>query len=172
MTTEKKESLIQKKSGGESTAFLHIKRLNNLYPQKVIIYTDGACSGNPGVGGWGAILIWGEKTLEICGGEKLTTNNKMELQAVISALNSLKRSSEVVIFTDSQYVKNGITIWIHTWLKNNFNKGKVKNQALWQELYKKSLEHKIDWQWVRGHNGDYFNEVADNLARQGVSEVI
>ncbi|RTL12042.1 MAG: ribonuclease HI [Neisseriaceae bacterium] len=134
---------------------------------KLIIYTDGACKGNPGIGGWGAILIYGDKTKEIYGYEPETTNNRMELSAVIEALKVIKRNCPITIFTDSQYVKRGITEWIDGWITKNWKN--VKNVDLWQELYPLSKQYNIDWQWVRGHNGDKYNERADELANLAIT---
>jgi ribonuclease HI len=134
--------------------------------QPVVIYTDGACSGNPGPGGWGAILTYGDTCKEISGGEALTTNNRMELMAAISALEALKRPSRVELHTDSVYVKNGITSWIHGWKKNGWktaDKKPVKNAELWQRL-------DIDWRWVKGHAGHPENERADELARLAMAD--
>lgn len=138
---------------------------------KVTIYTDGACSGNPGPGGWGALLLYGEHEKELCGGEGETTNNRMELQAAIEALNALKRSCEIDLFTDSQYVKGGITGWIHGWKKNGWktaNKKPVKNAELWQALDEALKRHTVSWHWVKGHAGHEGNERADELARRGM----
>ena len=138
----------------------------------VTIYTDGACSGNPGPGGWGALLTSGEHEKELCGGEAETTNNRMELQAAIEALNALKRSCEVDLWTDSQYVKGGITGWIHGWKKNGWktaNKKPVKNAELWQALDEALKRHKVNWHWVKGHAGHEGNERADELARRGMA---
>jgi ribonuclease HI len=137
----------------------------------VEIYTDGACKGNPGPGGWGALLRYGAQEKELCGGEAETTNNRMELQAVISALNILKRPCEIILHTDSQYVKNGISTWIHGWKKNGLktaDKKPVKNADLWMALDEAQRQHKIDWRWVKGHSGHEFNERADQLANRGV----
>ncbi|MBX9598191.1 MAG: ribonuclease HI [Burkholderiales bacterium] len=134
---------------------------------KLIIYTDGACKGNPGIGGWGAILMYGDKSKEIYGYAPETTNNRMELSAVIEALKAIKRSCPITIFTDSQYVKRGITEWIDGWIKKNWKN--VKNVDLWQELYPLSKQYDIDWQWVRGHNGDKYNERADELANLAIT---
>ncbi|HRG63679.1 MAG TPA: ribonuclease HI [Burkholderiales bacterium] len=134
---------------------------------KLIIYTDGACKGNPGIGGWGAILMYGDKVKEIYGYAPETTNNRMELSAVIEALKVIKRSCPITIFTDSQYVKRGITEWIDGWIKKNWKN--VKNVDLWQELYPLSKQYDIDWQWVRGHNGDKYNERADELANLAIT---
>ncbi|MGQ0672341.1 MAG: ribonuclease HI [Hyphomicrobium sp.] len=139
----------------------------------VVIYTDGACSGNPGPGGWGAILIYGERRKEICGGEPETTNNRMELLAAISALDALKRSSPVELHTDSAYLKDGITKWIHGWKRNGWrtaDKKPVKNLDLWQRLDEARSRHAIDWRWVKGHAGHPENERADALARKGLTE--
>ncbi len=138
--------------------------------KKILIYTDGACSGNPGPGGWGAVIIYGDETKEIFGGEKSTTNNRMELLAAINALKSVCDDSEVVLCTDSQYVKNGITSWISSWTKNNWKNSKkqeVKNKDLWLELIDVSSKRNIEWRWVKGHAGHDFNERADELARIG-----
>jgi ribonuclease HI len=140
----------------------------------VVIYTDGACSGNPGKGGWGAVLRYGEVTKEIYGGEADTTNNRMELKAAIEALNALNRPSRVELYTDSTYVKNGITEWLENWKKKNWrtsNKKPVKNVDLWQELEAAVSRHEVSWHWVRGHDGNEGNELADDLARKGVGEV-
>src|SRR5215207_7200234 len=127
---------------------------------RVVIHTDGACKGNPGVGGWGALLQSGEHEKELFGGESHTTNNRMELTAVIRALESLKRPSEVDLFTDSQYVKNGIESWIHGWRRNGWktsDKKDVKNADLWRELAELAARHRIVWHWVRGHADDEGN---------------
>lgn len=136
--------------------------------QKLVIYSDGACKGNPGVGGWGAVLIYGETEKEINGYAANTTNNRMELSAVIEALKILKRPCEIVIYTDSQYVKRGMTEWLPGWLQKNWKN--VKNPDLWQELMELSKQHQIDWQWVRGHNGDKYNERADQLANLAIEQ--
>ena len=135
------------------------------------IWTDGACKQNPGVGGWGALLVWGEHKLELFGGEKLTTNNQMELTAVISALSALKRPCPVIIHTDSTYVRDGITKWIRNWKRNGWrtaDKKEVKNADLWQRLDDLVGRYDIEWRWVKGHNGDPGNEKADELANRGV----
>ncbi len=137
----------------------------------VTIYTDGACSGNPGPGGWGAILIYKNEQKEIFGGEIESTNNRMELTAVITALNTLKRESKVDLYTDSRYVVDGITKWIHNWKKNNWltsAKKQVGNKDLWLLLDQVSNDHNIVWHWVRGHDGNLYNEKADQLARQAI----
>lgn len=132
------------------------------------IYTDGACSGNPGPGGWGAVLLSGKHRKDISGTAKNTTNNRMELSAVIESLKLLKNPSEITIYTDSKYVMDGITKWIFNWKKNGWkgsNKKPVKNVDLWQDLDKGISQHKAEWIWVKGHSGDFYNEVADDLAR-------
>jgi len=137
----------------------------------VDIYTDGACSGNPGPGGWGAILRAGGKEKELCGGEALTTNNRMEMMAVIEALRALKRTTTARIHTDSQYVQKGMTEWIHGWKRRGWKtagKDPVKNEDLWRELDAQAARHTLEWLWVRGHNGHPENERADELARRGV----
>ncbi len=140
---------------------------------RVIIYTDGACKGNPGRGGWGAWLAWAGHEKELFGGEPLTTNNRMELTAVIEALASLKRTCEVTLFTDSEYVRKGITEWIHGWKLRGWktaDRKPVKNADLWQRLDALRSLHHVNWQWVRGHTGDPGNERADALANRGCSE--
>jgi ribonuclease HI len=142
---------------------------------RVVIYTDGACSGNPGPGGWGAILMSGRHRKELSGSERETTNNRMELIAAISALEALKGPSLVELHTDSQYVKNGIEGWIHTWKRNGWrtaNKKPVKNAELWQRLDEARQRHKIDWHWVKGHAGEVENERADELARTAIAEML
>ncbi len=137
------------------------------------IFTDGACSGNPGPGGWGAILRWKGHEKELYGGEAPTTNNRMELMAAICALESLKRPSHVVLTTDSTYVKDGITSWIHGWKRNGWKtaaKKPVKNEDLWRRLDEAIAAHDVDWRWVKGHAGHPENERADELARQGAVE--
>ena len=141
---------------------------------KVIIHTDGACSGNPGPGGWGAILDYNGTRKEIFGGEAQSTNNRMELKAAIEALNSLKRPCKVEMHVDSQYVKDGISKWIHGWKKNGWktaDKKPVKNVELWQALDEAVKRHEISWHWVKGHDGHPENERADELARMGIAEV-
>lgn len=137
----------------------------------VVIYTDGACKGNPGPGGWGALLQCDGNERELFGGEAHTTNNRMEMTAVIQALGSLKRRVPVVIYTDSQYVKNGIETWIHGWKRNGWktsDKKPVKNADLWRELDALAAQHDIDWHWVKGHAGTPGNHRADELANRGV----
>jgi ribonuclease HI len=139
---------------------------------KVVIYTDGACSGNPGPGGWGAILMFGSARKELSGGEGDTTNNRMELQAACEALEALKRPCEVELYTDSAYVKNGITTWITGWKRNGWrtaDKKPVKNAELWQRLDEARARHTISWRWVKGHAGHPENERADELAREGMA---
>jgi len=136
----------------------------------VEIFTDGACKGNPGPGGWGALLRFGEKEKELCGGERLTTNNRMELLAVIRALESLKRHCVVKLHTDSQYVQKGISEWIINWKKRGWktaDKKPVKNEDLWRELDQLATQHRIEWIWVKGHAGHDGNERADALANKG-----
>jgi ribonuclease HI len=140
--------------------------------KEVTIWTDGACSGNPGPGGWGAILAFGDLRKELCGGEALTTNNRMELTAAIQALEALNRACVVHLYTDSNYLKGGITGWISSWKRNGWrtaDKKPVKNVELWQRLEAAAAPHAIDWRWVKGHAGDAMNERADALARQGMA---
>ena len=141
---------------------------------KVVIHTDGACSGNPGPGGWGAILDYNGTRKELFGGEPDTTNNRMELKAAIEAINALKRACAVEMHVDSNYVKDGITKWIFGWKKNGWktaDKKPVKNVELWQALDEAIKRHEISWHWVKGHDGNPDNERADELARQGIAEV-
>ena len=138
----------------------------------VIIHTDGACSGNPGPGGWGAVLQYGKTVKELKGGAPLTTNNKMELTAAIEALNLLKRPCAIELHTDSNYVKDGLTKWIHGWKRNGWrtaDKKPVKNAELWQALDAATQRHTINWHWVKGHAGDEMNERADQLANEGMA---
>jgi ribonuclease HI len=138
----------------------------------VEVWTDGACSGNPGPGGWGAILSYRGKERELSGGEALTTNNRMELMAAIAALEALTRPCTVALHTDSQYLRQGITGWIHGWKKNGWktaDRKPVKNEELWKRLDAALGRHQIEWKWVRGHAGDVMNERADALARAGMA---
>lgn len=138
---------------------------------RVAIWTDGACSGNPGPGGWGAILKFGEAVKELSGGDAATTNNRMELMAAIEALTALKRACTVDLYTDSAYVRGGITGWIEGWKRNNWrtaDKKPVKNVELWQRLDEAAARHDVVWHWVKGHAGDEMNERADELARLGM----
>lgn len=142
---------------------------------EVEIYTDGACRGNPGPGGWGVILIAGKHRKELYGGELDTTNNRMELMAVIEALRALKRSCRIILHTDSQYVKKGITEWIHDWKRRGWKtaaKKPVKNADLWEILDEAQSPHDIEWRWVKGHAGHPENERADELANLGVDSVL
>ena len=137
----------------------------------VEIFSDGACKGNPGVGGWGALLRMGDTEKELFGGEPNTTNNRMELTAVIEALTVLTRPCDVVVHTDSQYVQKGISEWIHGWKAKGWKtaaKQPVKNDDLWKQLDKLAAQHKVDWRWVKGHAGHVENERADQLANRGV----
>jgi ribonuclease HI len=139
----------------------------------VTIFTDGACSGNPGPGGWGAVLLYGGKEKEICGGEADTTNNRMELMAAIQALEALNKPCRVELHTDSQYVRNGITQWLASWKARGWktaDKKPVKNEDLWKRLDQARLRHEVDWRWVKGHAGHPLNERADGLARKGLVE--
>ena len=135
------------------------------------IYTDGACRGNPGPGGWGALLSYGEHQKELSGAEALTTNNRMELTAVIRALEALKRPSELRIFTDSEYVRRGITEWVKSWKARGWktaDRKPVKNQDLWERLDELVIPHKIEWRWVKGHSGIPGNERVDQLANEAI----
>ena len=143
-------------------------------PQIVHVYTDGACKGNPGRGGWGAWLKYGERTRELFGGEEHTTNNRMELTAVIRALEALNRQCVVKLHTDSKYVQHGITAWIHDWKRRGWktsDKKPVKNADLWRQLDELAQQHEIEWIWVKGHAGHDGNERADALANRGVETV-
>ena len=146
----------------------------NTDSDKVEIFTDGACSGNPGPGGWGVILRWRDKELELYGGDPLTTNNRMELMAVIEALKALKKVSSLTIYTDSTYVQKGMTEWLKNWKAADFKLkggGYRLNHDLWKELDNLSQSHEIEWRWVKGHSGHPENERADALARRGVKEI-
>ena len=138
------------------------------------MYTDGACSGNPGPGGWGAVLRYGDTEKELSGGEAATTNNRMELMAAIEALNALKRPTKVRLHTDSKYVMDGVTKWIHGWKKNGWktaDKKPVKNEDLWKLLDAANERHDVTWKWVKGHSDDVMNDRADALARAGIETV-
>jgi ribonuclease HI len=140
----------------------------------VVVHTDGACSGNPGPGGWGAILAFGDRQKELHGGEAHTTNNRMELMGAISALEALKKPCVVDLHTDSQYMRDGIMKWIKNWKRNGWrtaDKKPVKNVDLWQRLEAALERHQVRWHWVRGHAGDAMNERADQLARDGIAAV-
>ena len=142
--------------------------------KNVDIWTDGACSGNPGPGGWGAVLVYGDTEKELSGAEAATTNNRMELMGAISALEALKFPSVVDLHTDSQYVRNGIMKWIHQWKRNGWRtaeKKPVKNEDLWKRLDAALARHRVRWHWVRGHAGHEHNERADELAREGLAAV-
>jgi ribonuclease HI len=142
---------------------------------EVVIYTDGACSGNPGPGGWGALLISGGHRKDICGGEPDTTNNRMELMAAIQALEALTKPCKVELHTDSTYVMKGISEWIHGWKKRGWktaDKKPVKNEDLWRRLDQARLRHEVDWRWVKGHAGHELNEHADALAGRGLKEAL
>jgi len=137
----------------------------------VVIYTDGACRGNPGPGGWGAVLRFNGHQRQLHGGETATTNNRMELMAAIQALETLREPCAITLFTDSNYVKQGLTEWLPQWRRRNWktaDKKPVKNQDLWQRLDAAAARHRIDWRWVKGHSGDEGNELADQLANAGL----
>ena len=139
------------------------------------IFTDGACRGNPGPGGWGVLLRYGKHEKKFYGADAQTTNNRMELTAAIEALNSLKEPCKIDLHTDSQYVQKGVTEWIHSWKKRNWKKADnkpVKNADLWEALDKQVIRHQITWHWVRGHNGHLENEIADALANQAIDEFL
>jgi ribonuclease HI len=149
--------------------------MNTKPSQKIVeIFTDGACSGNPGPGGWGAVLRYGEVEKEMNGGEPQTTNNRMELMAAIMAIESVKRPCEIHLHTDSEYLRNGITIWIHSWKARGWrtaDKKPVKNVDLWQRLERAIETHDVHWHWVRGHSGHKENERADELARLAIRQM-
>jgi ribonuclease HI len=140
----------------------------------VEIYTDGACRGNPGPGGWGALMRVGDREREIYGGEPATTNNRMELTAAIRALEALKRRSKVKLYSDSKYLRDGITTWLHDWKRRGWktaDRKPVKNQDLWEQLDELAAAHDVEWHWVRGHDGHPENERADALANRGIDEL-
>jgi RNase HI (EC 3.1.26.4) len=142
--------------------------------KEVTIYTDGACKGNPGIGGWGAWLTFGQHEKKMCGGEHDTTNNRMELMGAIEGLKALKESCVVTLYTDSSYVQKGITQWLAGWKKKGWktaSKQPVKNQDLWQSLDSECQRHDVTWKWVKGHAGIEGNEIADQLANQGIDEL-
>jgi len=142
---------------------------------EIIAYTDGACKGNPGIGGWGAVLSFDGKIKEICGGEQDTTNNRMELMAAIETLRTLKKSCPIKIYTDSKYVQNGIKSWLANWKANGWKtaaKKEVKNKDLWQQLDTLSQQHTVTWAWVKGHSGNAGNDKADELANRGITELM
>ena len=143
--------------------------------EQVEIYTDGACRGNPGVGGWGVLLRLGKHEKTLCGGEFETTNNRMELQAAIEGLAALKRHSRVILWTDSKYLRDGITDWIANWKRRNWRTAAnkpVKNVDLWQRLDELTAQHDVTWEWVKGHAGNEGNEAADCLANQAIDELL
>jgi ribonuclease HI len=142
--------------------------------KEITIHTDGGCSGNPGIGGWAAVLRYGEKLKEVSGGEIATTNNRMELRAAIEALQALKEACAVTLFTDSEYLRNGITAWIYNWRRSGWRtkeKKPVKNADLWQQLDAETRRHKIDWKWLKGHAGHADNERCDELAGEQMSAI-
>ena len=142
---------------------------------KFEIYTDGSCSGNPGPGGWGVVLLENQNQYDLSGGEAATTNNRMELTAAIMGIESLEKPCEVIITTDSKYVMNGITEWMNDWKKRNWmtaSKKTVKNKDLWQRLDRACSFHEIEWRWIKGHSGQRENELADLLANKGIDEII
>lgn len=151
------------------------QRLLSRTMARLEIWTDGACRGNPGPGGWGALLVFGDTEKELWGGESETTNNRMELTAAIRALEALTRPTAVILHTDSTYVRNGIRSWLAGWKRNGWRtsaKKPVKNKDLWQQLDELASTHDVDWRWVKGHAGDVGNERADELANRGCDEVM
>lgn len=147
---------------------------NDAVPAKVVdLYTDGACKGNPGLGGWGVLLRYGEVEKRLCGGARDTTNNRMELMAVIEGLKSLNQACRVRVHTDSQYVQKGISEWLPNWVRRGWKTaagGAVKNQDLWRALSEQAARHQVEWFWVKGHAGHPGNEIADALANEGVKK--
>jgi ribonuclease HI len=141
--------------------------------KEVLIYTDGACSGNPGPGGWGSLLVYQGTRKVISGGEALTTNNRMEMMAALKALKELKTPCKGVLYTDSKYLQQGVTSWMHKWKLNNWKKGKdpVKNEDLWRMIWDEVDRHQIEFQWVKAHNGHPENEFVDNLAREACEKM-
>ncbi len=142
--------------------------------KKVEIFTDGACRGNPGPGGWGALLRYGNHEKHLYGGESLTTNNRMELMAAIRALSAVTEPCRIILTTDSQYVRQGVTSWLAGWKRNgwrNAARKPVKNKDLWQQLDEATQKHRIEWHWVKGHSGHRENEIADQLANRGIDEL-
>lgn len=140
--------------------------------EAVVVYTDGACAGNPGPGGWGALLLWRGEERELCGGTAHTTNNRMELEAAIRALRALKRATAVVLYTDSTYLRQGIAAWLPRWKANGWRSAArrpVRNADLWRRLDEAAAPHRIDWRWVKSHAGNPGNERADALARRGMA---
>lgn len=165
-----KEEALDK---GESSMAFSLKRIGRV--NKVEIYTDGACQGNPGPGGWGVVMRYNGVEKELSGFELQTTNNRMELQAAIEGLKALKKVIEVDLYTDSQYLRDGVTQWLPQWKKNNWklsNKKPVKNQDLWEQLDALTQNHKVSWHWVRGHAGHPENERADALARGAITTAL
>jgi len=139
---------------------------------RVTIYSDGACQGNPGPGGWGAIIRFGKHEKELSGGEKDTTNNRMELMAALEALRALNQPCQVTVFTDSTYLKNGITEWLPNWKQRNWRRkgGKLANVDLWMKLDEEITHHDVHWRWVKGHAGNWFNERVDKLAKKAIPD--
>ncbi len=151
---------------------IHRKALTTVTKKTVEIYTDGGCRPNPGVGGWGAIIVYGDTVRELSGGDPKTTNNRMELTAAVRALEALKRPCTVILHTDSEYLRQGITVWLPNWKRKGWKRGseELKNKDLWQRLDGLSECHQIEWRWVRGHNGHHFNERCDELASMEIAK--
>lgn len=142
--------------------------------KNIKIYTDGACSGNPGPGGWGAVLIYGKNEKHISGAEKDTTNNRMELRAAIESIKAVREPCKIELYTDSKYVMEGITKWVDGWIQKgwkNASKKPVKNDDLWKELVEQLKNHEVEWHWVKGHSGDKYNDLADKLAVEAIKEL-